>query len=351
MADVARHLGTSTATVSLSLRNHRNISPATRERVRAAAVKLGYRPNPLVSALMRWRRLGRASAARPVLAVVCGLNRPEAWRESPSHTRRAIRLGAFERAAELGYHAQEFWLNPAGMSAQRFSDMLAARGIRGLLLGPLADGMAPPLLGWSQFAAVSLSVPFLNLPLHAVCNDHFFSCLRAMHQCHALGYRRPGLVIRRAHRPFFQGRLEGGFLTAHSMLPDFETLAPLLLDHGDDPKGFPLPALRRWLDRHRPDVILTLDGNLIEQQVKAAGRRVPAEIGIASLSVPEAGHRMSGIYQNGRRIGATGVDVVVAKLERNEYGLPDQPLTTMIEGTWNPGRTLRLQRRKSPARK
>ncbi len=347
MADIAREVGTSTATVSMSLRGLANIPPGTRERVRVAARRLGYRPNPFVSALMRSRRLGRPVPSRPVIAVVCGLERPEAWRESPSHTRRAIRRGVFDRASELGYRGEEFWINLDGMSPQRFGGMLLARGIRGVLLGPLADGAPPPALAWDQFAAVTISVPFLHVPLHAVCNDHFFSCMHAVHQCHDLGYRRPALVIRASHRPFFQGRLEGGFLTAQRSLPDLVSLPPLLLSHSDDPASFPSGTFSGWLERHRPDVILSLDGQMMERQLKLLGFAVPGDIGVASLSSPLPGHRLSGIYQNGARIGSTGIDVLVAKLERNEFGLPAQPVATMVQGIWNPGRT--LGRRKAPA--
>jgi len=35
------------------------------------------------------------------------------------------------------------------------------------------------------------------------------------------------------------------------------------------------------------------------------------------------------------------MDTLISMLERNERGLPPQAHTVMVEGIWNPGRTLR----------
>ena len=53
MQQVAVHAGVSRSAVSLALQHHPSIPASTRERIRAAAQELGYRPNPLVTALMR----------------------------------------------------------------------------------------------------------------------------------------------------------------------------------------------------------------------------------------------------------------------------------------------------------
>src|SRR5215211_7651893 len=49
--DVAAKLGLSAMTVSLALRDHPRISLETKQRIRAAMDKLGYRPNPVARAL------------------------------------------------------------------------------------------------------------------------------------------------------------------------------------------------------------------------------------------------------------------------------------------------------------
>ena len=61
LAEIARRAGVSVMTVSRALRKQSNISPQTQKRIQVIADELGYRPNPLVSALMTYRR-----AAKPV---------------------------------------------------------------------------------------------------------------------------------------------------------------------------------------------------------------------------------------------------------------------------------------------
>ncbi|WP_116999737.1 LacI family DNA-binding transcriptional regulator [Desertimonas flava] len=53
LVDVAREAGTSVATVSRALNNNERVDPALAERVRAAAAKLGYRPNFVARNLRR----------------------------------------------------------------------------------------------------------------------------------------------------------------------------------------------------------------------------------------------------------------------------------------------------------
>ena len=53
--DIAQSLGLSQTAVSLALRNSPGISSTTVARVRAAVRRLGYRPDPMISALMAQR--------------------------------------------------------------------------------------------------------------------------------------------------------------------------------------------------------------------------------------------------------------------------------------------------------
>lgn len=336
MKTIAAQAGVTQATVSMSLANNPRIPEATRVRIQAIARRLGYRPNPYLTTLMRVRRRGRPLTDRPVLALVNCLDEADAWRTTRAFTVRHMREGAIARATERGYRAQEFWLRQQGMSPARFSQMLYARGIQGLLLSPRAEGMPPPPLEWSHFAAVSLSVPLADSTLATVCNDHYFSALTVARECRQLGYRRPGVVILRPHRERFHGRWEAGILAAQLLVPGLTPVAPLLLEAWDDNA-----ALTAWLRRARPDVVVTSGAESLLPQLRAVGRRIPGDLGLAALGVSSPGGPISGIYQNGALIGATAIDSLIGLLERNERGLPAQGMTLMVEGVWNPGRTLR----------
>jgi DNA-binding LacI/PurR family transcriptional regulator len=214
--------------------------------------------------------------------------------------------------------------------------MLHARGIQGVLLSPIAEGDPTPALRWDYFAAVSLSVPLPNLTLTTVCNDHYFSSLQVVRECHRRGYRRPGLVLRQTHQHRFQGRWEAGFAVAGHLMPDLELTAPLFVDDWQD-EG----RIVRWLKREKPDVVITPASDILPPLLARNGWRVPEDIGFAVLACPEPGDRYSGIYQNGRMIGALAVDTLISMVERHECGLPEQATTLMVEGIWNEGKTLR----------
>jgi DNA-binding LacI/PurR family transcriptional regulator len=341
MKVIAAQAGVTQATVSMSLANNPRIPLATRTRISAIAEKLGYRPNPYVAALMRMRRQGRGRTDRPVIALVSGLDDASAWRTGATvgNTVRQMREGAIERAALRGYSAQDFWLHQSGMSAERFGSVLFNRGIHGLLLGPLGEGEPPPALDWSKFAAVRLGVPLPSLSITSVCNDHFFSSLQIVRECHRLGYRRAGLVILRAHRERFQARWDGGLMAGRLLFPDMGLARTLLLERWDD-----LSPLKRWLKQEKPDVIVTPSADLVWKHLTSLEKKVPDDVGLASLACPEMGHPCSGIWQNGRLLGATAIDQIISMLEYNERGLPEQTRVTMVEGVWNEGETLRPQR-------
>ena len=50
MRQIAEAAGVSVATVSMALRNSERITPETREKVRAIATEMNYRPDPLIAA-------------------------------------------------------------------------------------------------------------------------------------------------------------------------------------------------------------------------------------------------------------------------------------------------------------
>jgi DNA-binding LacI/PurR family transcriptional regulator len=338
ISDIATRAGVTTATVSMCLANNPRISVATRERVKAIAGELGYRPNPYVSALMRTRRSRRASNNQPVLALIGCFDSADGWRTTTATTIRQMRDGAIERATARGYQTQDFWLFQDGMSQDRFSQMLHTRSITGALLGPLPENNPLPELKWEHFSVVSLSTPFRDRAVTTVCNDHHLSSFRAVEEAHRLGYRRPGLVLLEAQHHRLLGRWESGFLMAQKMLPEIARTEPLLVQDWSDSAN-----VLRWIKQQKPDVVISSSGEPIAQLLTANGYAVPGDIGLVALGCRELGHRFSGLYQNGHLIGATAADVLIGMMERNERGLPDQATSVMVESRWNPGQTLRPQ--------
>jgi hypothetical protein len=205
-----------------------------------------------------------------------------------------------------------------------------------VLVGPVPAGAPPPQLAWEHFAAVCLSTPFPGLNLMTVCNDHYFSSLRVVQECHRRAYRRPGLVLLRSHQGRFHGRWEAGLLFGQRDLPAITPAAPLLLDDWGD-----AATLAAWAAREQPDVVITPGAEALLPVMHQLGWKVPGTLGLAGLGLSSREQRCAGIFQNGRLIGATGVDALIAMMERNERGLPEQGRTLMVEGIWHGGETLR----------
>jgi len=337
MRHIAAHSRVSVATVSKCLSGKRDVSEVTRRRVLAACRELGYRPNPLVAALMRTRRRHGRPADTLTLAYVTAFPTADGWRQHPSPIFRQMFAGAEARARERNYRLEHFWLFRDGMSNARFSGMLEARGIRGLLIAPVPDTHTTLDLNWDAFSAVVLGLTPTTRAFHRVTTDYYQSMLLTMEECLKLGYKRPGLAARLETIRRLEFRWEGAWLVACERFGLRSPPAPLFVDEWSSaPVG-------RWLDREKPDVVIGPVLGKLEEFIRASGRRIPADLGLVGLLVPHAQDRLSGVLQDGEIIGAVAVDQLVTAVERNETGVPEHPLTHTTLGRWNPGKTLRPQ--------
>ena len=80
---------------------------------------MGYRPNPLVSALMTNLRSNKGYRQKPTLAFVSAFPIEEWSRNVP--TFRRMLTGVTERTEQLGYALETFWLGEPGMTPKRLS--------------------------------------------------------------------------------------------------------------------------------------------------------------------------------------------------------------------------------------
>jgi hypothetical protein len=80
---LARAAGLSKATVSRALRNDPRQSGATRTRVQGLARRLGYRPHPMVTALMTQIRVGRRPRFRGLIGILDLWPERRGWASNP----------------------------------------------------------------------------------------------------------------------------------------------------------------------------------------------------------------------------------------------------------------------------
>ncbi|EIQ00658.1 transcriptional regulator [Opitutaceae bacterium TAV1] len=331
---IAEVSGMSLNTVSRALRGNPRQSAETRARIRKIAEEIGYRPNPMVSALMAQMRSNRA--LRPDGGSMIAFLEPTYAEKNPftggvPYLTR-IFAGARQRAEALGYKLERFHLAEAG--GKRMTRLLRARGILGVVLAPLPDPIPVVDFDWSRFACSTIGYSYQEAQLHRVVNDQFDTMLQTVRQLQALGYRRIGLAMRYEDDSRTEGRWTGAFRSARSRLPE-ERRVPIWFWHEWEPDGFD-----EWVKTFRPDAVITQHGH-VRRWLHEAGRRVPDDVGLATLDIQGDQATFSGIDQNNDVIGATAVDLVVEQIHHNEYGIPARAKTVMIKGDWAPGQTTR----------
>lgn len=332
LQDVADRAGVHRSTVALALRDHPRIPAATRVTLRALAAKMGYQQHPLVAALMQARRQGR-DVKHVTLAFVTNYPTRYGWRPE-HHDRPNFLPGAVERAGKFGYSIEHFWLGEPGMTPGRFSDILTARGIHGLMVGRLPPGLHALELDWSRFSCVALGMTLWSPSLHRVTENHFDTGWQAMEQCLKRGYRRVGFVFSEANdSPRVGDRWLGAYLRQQLKYPARQRLR-LCPGEPADAAGF-----AAWFRREKPDALLVNHSAPVIAWLRALGRQVPRDVGLVELELHPA-QSCAGVLYEPARIGALAVETLVGLLHRNEKGVPVGANEILLKGEWREGRTL-----------
>jgi len=335
LEDIAREAGVNRSTVSLALRDHPRISVERRQQIHAIAKRLGYRINPLVAALMQSRR----SRSRPRNIVIAYLtNYPTRYGWRPTHHARPDYFpGAVERAAQLGYKVEHFWMGEPGMTPQRMSDILTVRGIHGVLLGRLPPGQQSLQLLWDRFSCVALGRTLVEPDPHRVAEDFFASTSIAMEELVLRGYRRIGLVFTEPDDAPVVGSLWTGSYFAELFKHHLsEITEPLVYEEGaDHSKRF-----ASWYRRQKPDAILATRPEAAIQWLIELGLKAPRDVGLASMGLRQPGGRFSGVYCDPAKLGGLAAEILVGLMQRGETGLPEDPYEVLLPGHWVEGETV-----------
>lgn len=334
LADIARRVGCSKYTVSLALREDRQISAATRAKVQEVATELGYRPNATVSHLMAQLRASRTTRFQAKLALINANRDEQALTKHP--TIPTYVRGCESRAARTGYAFDRFWMHDPKLNAKRLARILQTRGIRGIILVGLMDSNRLPAEFaslWKAFPTVVTGVRTREPALSFCCVDHHNLALQAMERALALGYRRPGLVLDEVIDELIERRFSAGFQTGQNSLPLARRLP--VFSRGVAAAKEP-PEFRAWLDRHQPDVVFTLY-NHVTHWIEAAGKRVPQDVGIIQLEWRDSRPDVAGMNQHNFAVGEAAVDMVISQIHNNETGVNEFPRATMIGATWVDG--------------
>ncbi len=334
LGDVARVAGICRSSTYCALHNQPGVSKGTRERVQQIAKRLGYVPDARRAVVMAGVRAAKSKELLPI-AWLNTTSEKDAWRKYKFHT--PYLEGARERALELGYRIEEIWTREPGMSMRRISQILYQRGIEGVIVTHPAKHLR---LKWDHLACVSLGGALLAPRLHRVMGDVNFNLMLALKVLRRLGYGRIGICLPEQMVLYALREIRSTTYHFVATIPKSDQVPPLFYKGDADVQASDSEKqAMAWIQRHRPDVIVGTT-SLLVGWVKAAGARVPEDIGIVHLAKEDDLLDWAGICSNKREIGATAIEQVCFLVQNHRFGLPKTPLNIFIRGSWQPGCTL-----------
>lgn len=325
MEDVARAAGVHQTTVSRALRNDPRITESVKQKVREAAERLGYRPNPLLSALGTLRRQRASSCYQASLAYIVKDG------ASGMHV-----VGAQAAAEQRGYKVEIFGIGKE-LTENRLNGILVARGIQGIIIGPLPEAHGQFSLEWERYSTVVIEYSFTNPAFDRVVTNSFDTMNMTIRECRARGYRRLGVALMQVVDERNEGLLCASYALAQTRDPGLERLKPLIVPAWDK------RAFLAWFKRERPEVVISSNFFLphIEACLEELGLESPRDVGLVNLNRYPDNPRYTGVCQDAPAIGAMAARLAIEKLNHNERGIPSARMTMLTDGRWVEGETLR----------
>jgi len=334
MQDIATAAGISRMSVSLALRDSSRISAQTKKRVLQVADEMGYRTNPMVSALMKQLRFTKTRRASSALAFLTAYPTRNGWRLTGPGL--AFYQGVQAHAEKLGFGLEIVWAKEPGMNGKQMSALLQARNIGGIIVAPMARACGHLTLNWNLFSSVILGYSSYRPNLHRTTSDTYQVTQLALRKLWHLGYRRIGLVLpsqvdTRTHYTF-----SAAYLRFQCSLKRAYQINPFM------PSRHPINAqCLDWFHKEKPEAVLSVVPEVKGWLEKEAGMKAPRDYGFALLSVSNENRGLyAGIDQRLGKIGAAAVEMVSKQMFHGETGIPRIPQRVLIEGVWLDGPTV-----------
>jgi len=327
LADVAALAGVTPGAVSLILRGAGRFSEETRRKVKQAAARLRYRPNPILASYKTGKFKGKsASHAVPIALVFVDSTAGKSPEEGPW----------MHRAAELGYRLHAFNLNDYD-NPLRLGDVLYARGVRGILLTQLYGRRELPELGWNRFACVCVPRPFFPVPFDVVRHRLFESTCRCFEEARLRGYERIGFDVQ-IHRSWGSSHPDDRMRRAAALY---------CLDQQPRRLRVPIHAARlsetesfvEWVGKQQPEAVISANGSRL-RLVREAGHRVPEEMGFAGIHLGPSEIDVAGFIVDSGVERVKAVEVLDHHIRHNLIGPRPDPMEHLVFHGWNEGVTL-----------
>jgi DNA-binding LacI/PurR family transcriptional regulator len=329
LLDIARAAKVDKSTVSLALRDDPRVRPESKATIIGIAQKLGYRPDARLSHLMSYLRN----------VEVTQKNEPIAYLRFESRADHAMdkipffwefHQGAVSEMKKLGYEITEFFVEEYGFKYARLSQVLYHRGIKGILVSPPSRLENIEGFEWEHFAAITMGYRLRSPFLHRVVCDQIVIIRMVFEKLVEMGYTRPLLAHRHGRDEHVNRRWSIAF---NGVLGHFPAIAKATIYSGD-----PDDAFVRVLRDSRADCVVGLS-YAFAQAMTDAGIAVPAQCGFMLLDRHDGPINVTSIDQQPFYLGQVAGRQLAGFLDRNEFGVPDNPFTLAIRPRWIDGKT------------
>lgn len=334
--DIAAETGYSLMTVSRALKGSPKVSSKTKTAIKEAADRLGYRPDPMLSALVNYRN--KKTSGYHKVAILSAFPEDNDW---PNRNRMTqLTMKGIQAACEgYGFESELFNLNAQGGHLAKTLDILHARGIESILLLPSPRHFSGVYdddhAGWDRFQIVQIENNEHRPQCTFVRHNPFDAVTTLWNECWKRGYRRIGLAVNNVNRGKQQGYMGGAYLwKQYQMIEETEPIPPL--------KELRLTkdAFLSYIEENRLDAIIC--GSKISLPwCREAGISIPDELGWVCTGVHEDDEDCAGIMHQHEHVGRHAVDLLNRlKLDR-QFGEDENQQGIFLKGLWKEGPTVR----------
>ncbi|HEU5077644.1 MAG TPA: LacI family DNA-binding transcriptional regulator [Opitutaceae bacterium] len=334
LADIARIVRVSKATVSLALRGHPKISARTSERVKNVAQQVGYRPDPVLAriAASRWR-----TRQHPAESAVAYIMWSHPWHREDEEMSPVMRYAAAEVGEQLGYRVERFKMRDY-TSPKNLARVLFHRGIRAVIFGPIMEERVITDFPWDDFTSVGSHVGYFQPPVNVVVPDFHHAVVNAWREAMRAGYKRIGVALLQEMEAVDRFDKVSAALFCQSQLsPDLPSVPLQHFPIGDQSE------FKKWMKTHRPDVVLGFN-DTVAWWLDKCGARVPEKIGFISLDTTEDArfkdYAVTGMNPDYALIGRTAMRQLDILLRSNQVGRPERPYIVQVPSVWIAGETI-----------
>lgn len=333
MKDVAKEVGVHQTTVSLALRDHPSIPQKTRDRIKEAAEKVGYRPDPMLSSLIAYRKKTSNEVRTSTIAYIMNVDGEEGLENSKP--RQLFLKGAKTRAHELGYNLDVFYYGGKHYHSKYLNKVLQTRNINGIILGAFYTHFTDIELSWENYSIVKIETLPTQVRAHTIENNQYQVVRRGFQELRKLGFKRIGLCVAEHDEKHTRNLFSAGYYVEQAAIEE-ENRVPILIfeatEYYDD-LGDNLSKIRDWIIENDLDVVISnwrIHGPAADEASKKLNKRIYA----VSLDMEEGSSPSFGMVQNHEIVGASAVEVVSGLMQHNNRGQATYPRTNLINATW-----------------